>query len=157
MTIRKAGPNDLGAIVALSEEKRTQYEPYQPQFWRKAPDSAATQLAFLQGQIQRENLIALVHERPDGVVDGFVIAALVPAPPVYAPGGLTCAIDDYWVAGGADWQGVGTALLDEAARLAKERGAAQVVVVTAGRDESKRAMLQGKSFTLASEWWVRSV
>lgn len=157
MTVRQARTEDLGTIVALSEEKRRQYEPYQPQFWRKAPDSAAVQLAFLQVQLQRENVIALVHERPDGVVDGFVIAALVPAPPVYAPGGLTCAIDDYWVAGGAGWQGTGTALLDEAARLAKERGAAQVVVVTAGRDEAKRAMLQGESFSVASEWWVRSV
>lgn len=157
MTIRQVSPDDLNAIVGLSEEKRMQYEPYQPQFWRKAPDSAAKQLAFLQVQLQRENVIALVHERADGLVDGFVIATLVPAPPVYAPGGLTCAIDDYWVAGGHDWQGTGTALLDEAARLAKQRGAAQVVVVTGARDEAKRAMLGQQEFSVASEWWVRSV
>ena len=39
--IQPATADDVPALVALSESKRTQYAAYQPQFWRKAADSAA--------------------------------------------------------------------------------------------------------------------
>lgn len=152
--IRQATTHDMDAMVALGEQKRTRYEQFQPVFWRKAPDSAAKAGAFLAAQLTRDNVIALVHQR-DGAVDGFVVAALVPSPPVYAPGGPTLAIDDFWVDGGADWEGVGAALLAEAVRLGKERGAAQLNVVTGHLDEPKRAMLQAAGLTMASEWWVK--
>jgi hypothetical protein len=153
--IRPAVPADIDAIIALGEQKRIQYEQYQLVFWRKAPDSAEKARAFLPHQMARENVISLVHER-DGAVDGFVIAALVPTPPVYATGGPTLSIDDYHVAG-ADWAVTGAGLLAEAVRLGKERGAVQVVVVCGQLDEPKRAMLAAAGLSVASEWWTKPI
>ncbi|MFZ5815196.1 MAG: N-acetyltransferase [Bacillota bacterium] len=154
--IRPATSADLPAMVALSEAKRTEYERYQPVFWRKAPDSAAVQAPFFTALLQRPNVIALVHEER-GVVDGFLIADLIPSPPVYAPGGLTCRIDDYCVASGADWEQVGLALLRAAEAAGAERGAVQTVVVCGHLDLPKRAMLAAAGYSIASEWWTRPI
>jgi ribosomal protein S18 acetylase RimI-like enzyme len=155
-TIRQAQPDDVPALVALSEERRRRYEQFQPLFWRKAEDSAERHAPFLEQLLRDEQTIALVAER-DGAVEGFVIATLVPAPPVYAPGGPTCSIDDYWVAGGVDWDVIGEQLLDEATRRAQERGAVQAVVVCGYLDQPKRAMLVGAGYVVASEWYVKSL
>ncbi len=152
--IRKALPADVAAMVNLSEQKRIQYSAYQPHFWSKAPDSWERQAAFLPHLLSRENVIAFVHET-DSAVDGFVIASLVPSPPVYA-GGLTCSIDDFCVTG-ADWAGTGKALLDAAVQAAKERGAAQCVVVCGHLDQPKREMLSSLGYSIASEWWTRPI
>jgi hypothetical protein len=40
-------------------------------------------------------------------VQGFVIARLVPSPPVYEPGGTTCLVDDFTVADVQMWPEVG--------------------------------------------------
>ncbi|MCL4545642.1 MAG: hypothetical protein M1118_13785 [Chloroflexi bacterium] len=77
------------------------------------------------------------------------------APPVYDPGGSSCEIDDFCVAQAGDWQTVGEALLTEANREAKARGAVQCVVVCGHLDLPKRAMLSALGFTVASEWWVQ--
>lgn len=152
--MRHALPEDIPAIVSLSEQKRIQYESYQPLFWRKAEDSRDRQAAFLQHQLTRDNIIALVHER-DGEIDGFAIATLVPSPPVYAAG-LTCAIDDFCVVA-RDWLGIGKSLLEAAMEAANQRGASQSVVVCGHLDESKRHMLSTLGFTIASEWWTRPI
>jgi GNAT superfamily N-acetyltransferase len=152
--VRKALADDVSAIVALSEAKRLQYQSYQPLFWRKAEDSREKQASFLQHLFQRDNIIALVHERDDRI-DGFVIATLVPSPPVYAAG-LTCAIDDFCVAE-HDWSGVGNTLLEAATQAAKERGAVQCVVVCGHLDQPKREMLSAFGHTIASEWWVKPI
>lgn len=152
--IRHATNADLDAILDLCELKRLEYQNYQPVFWRKAPDSRQRQLPFLQAQLSRENVIALVHER-EGSVDGFIIAVIVPTPPVYAAGGPTCSVDDYWVHNKADWETVGPALLDAASEEARKRGACQVVVVCSHNDGPKRGMLAGQAYSIASEWWVR--
>ena len=154
--ICQAKRSDVSRMVELAEQKRMQYQSYQPTFWRKAADSRDVQLPFFEGLIAQGDVIALVHEKAGGI-DGFLIATLVTAPPVYDPGGLTCAIDDFCVAKGTDWQTVGAALLAEAAHRAKDRGAVQAVVVCGHLDQSKRAMLNSGSFTIASEWYVRDV
>lgn len=104
--------------------------------------------------LTRDHVIGLVHER-DGIVDGFVIATVVPSPPVYAAG-LTCVIDDFCV-NDHDWQGTGHALLGAATQLAKERGAVQCVVVCGHVDQPKREMLASFGHTIASEWWVSPI
>jgi hypothetical protein len=152
--IRKARLADVPALVALSEQKRLQYQSYQPLFWRKAIDSREKQTLFLEQQLTRDNVIALVHEHHQHI-QGFVIATLVPSPPVYAAG-LTCVIDDYCVLG-HDWAEAGKALLDAATQAAKERGAVQTVVVCGHQDESKRGMLLALGHTIASEWWVKPI
>jgi hypothetical protein len=151
--IRCARPDDIPAMVALSEQKRIQYQEYQPLFWRKAADSKEKQLPFFERLVASEQTIVLVHEQV-GLVDGFVIAALVDAPPVYDPGGKTCLIDDFAVADAAIWETAGAALLAEACREGKARGAVQSVVVCGHRDEPKRAMLAAAGLSIASEWYV---
>ena len=153
-TIRHATSDDLDAILDLCELKRLEYQDYQPVFWHKAPDSRERQRPFLQAQLSRENVIALVHER-DRHVDGFIVAAIVPTPPVYAAGGPTCSVDDYWVREKADWETVGDALLGAVSEEARRRGACQMVVVCAQRDLPKSQMLRKQAYTVASEWWVR--
>jgi GNAT superfamily N-acetyltransferase len=152
--IRSATQTDIAAILDMAEARRTEYQAYQPVFWRKAPDSREKQMPFLTAFIQRENVFALVHET-DGRVDGFLIGAIVPTPPVYAAGGPTCSVDDYCVADRAAWAITGAALLEAAAGEARARGAVQMVVVCANRDIPKRSMLSDQEYTIASEWWTR--
>jgi GNAT superfamily N-acetyltransferase len=152
--IRKAHRDDAPAIVDLSERKRLEYQVYQPRFWRKATDSREKQLPFIERLIESDRVIALVHEE-QGRVDGFVIASLMEAPPVYDPGGQTCMIDDFAVGDPSGWPDVGQELLAAARQAAEERGAVQTVVVCGHRDEPKRQMLAGEGFSLASEWYVR--
>lgn len=133
--VRRAGPADLPAMLSLAAE---------------------AQSTFFSRLLERPEVIALVHEQ-EGKVDGFLLADLVPAPPVYDPGGLTLRVDDFWVAGGADWKGAGRALLDAAMAEGHSRGAAQGVVVTGHLDQQKREMLHRAGFTIASKWWVRGI
>jgi hypothetical protein len=66
---------------------------------------------------------------------------------------LTCSIDDFV----APWPQVGQALLAHAIQWAKGEGAAQVVVMTAQRDEAKRSMLANAGLSIASDWWTRPI
>lgn len=93
-TIRKATQDDVVAMVELAEQRRVQYQNYQPRFWRKAVDSREKHAPFLSKLVQDERVVALVSEL-EGSVNGFLIATLVPAPPVYDTGGMTCSIDDF--------------------------------------------------------------
>jgi hypothetical protein len=152
--IRKARLADVPALVALSEQKRLQYQSYQPLFWRKAVDSPEKQTPYLEQQLTRDDVIALVHQH-DEQINGFMIATLVVSPPVYAAG-LTCVIDDYCVLD-HDWPEAGKTLLEAATQAAKERGAVQTVVVCGHQDEAKRGMLLALGHTIASEWWVKPI
>jgi hypothetical protein len=154
--VRSAAPADVPAMIALAEEKRVQYVAYQPRFHRPAPDAREQQTPFFGQLVADPDVITLVHER-DGAVDGFVIAMLIPPPPVYEPGGPTCVIDDFHVAGGQDWAGAGRALLDEAVLDAKARGAVQAIVICGPRDERKRALLSGGGYDVVTEWFLRDI
>jgi hypothetical protein len=80
---------------------------------------------------------------------------LVPAPPVYDPGGLTCLVDDFMVATPDLSASVGAALLDKAIEHARPRGAVQTVVVCGPHDTPKRAMLIDAGHVVASEWHTK--
>jgi len=153
MSIRKAEARDVSAMLELSEAKRRQYEVYQPIFHKKAADSAEKQKPFLEGQVAAERNIALVSET-GGAIQGFVIGAVIQAPPVYQPGGPVLLVDDFMVREPGLWATVGHDLLTEATRLAREQGAVLVNVVCGPRDEPKRAMLGSLKFDVATEWHV---
>ena len=155
-TIRNAGSADVPRMVELSEKKRTEYEQQQPIFWRKARDSASAQKPYFEHLLTLDSTIVLVYEC-EGTIQGFVIASLHTAPPVYDPGGLTCNIDDFVVGHSDLWSSVGRALLDRATIEARARKAVQVVVVTGGHDRQKREMLSTMGLSLASEWWVSGI
>jgi GNAT superfamily N-acetyltransferase len=154
--IRTAQTADVPRMVDLSEQKRLEYQSYQPGFWRKAADSREKQIPHFEHVVGSDRVIALVCERL-GTIEGFVIASLVDAPPVYDPGGLTCVIDDFVVADAREWQSLGGALLSEANRQAQARGAVQTVVVCGHQDQPKRSMLADLGFSIASEWYVKGI
>jgi GNAT superfamily N-acetyltransferase len=139
-------------MVELSERKRMEYEAHQPVFWRKARDSAARQGAYFAHLLDRPGIVVLVAEA--AAVDAFVIGSVVPAPPVYDPGGLTCMIDDFVVREPGRWHDLGAALLAALAAHARERGAVQMAVVCGSHDESKRDLLRAAGLSVASVWYV---
>ncbi len=156
MPIRRAEESDIPRIAELAELRRLQYQHYQPLFWRKAEDAQEKHTLFLEGLLKREDVIMLVHESTE-TIDGFIIADLVEAPPVYNPGGPTCRIDDFCVASGNLWESTGVDLLTEVCRKAKEYGAAQSVVVCGHLDQPKRTLLHHMGYSIASEWYVRQL
>ncbi len=152
-TIRPTQANDLDQIVALADDRRRQYSNYQPVFWRPASDAIARQRPYLEKLIADDSVIALVAISGETLV-GYVIGQLVPAPVVYDPGGPTCIVDDFAVNDPASWATVGVDLLNAIRKQARERGAAQLVVVCGHLDGAKRAALDSCHMTIASEWWV---
>lgn len=153
--IRPAAAGDLEAILALAAARREQYAIYQPGFWRPAPDAAARQAPYLARLIADPAVITLVAVTGTVLV-GYAVGQLNVAPPVYDPGGPTCLVDDFTVANPALWATVGADLLAAVTRGATDRGASQVVVITAARDDPKRTALDRSGLTPASEWWVTS-
>ncbi|HEY5040288.1 MAG TPA: hypothetical protein VIJ93_14580, partial [bacterium] len=139
-----------------SAVKRTQYEKYEPVFWRGAKDSDVKQKAFFEAQVVGNKVVALVGEQ-GGQVLGFLIAALVPAPPVYDPGGLTCVIDDFCVKDPTDWLTVGAALLADIGEKVRRKSAVQIVVMCGHRDDLKRDFLASKGFGTATEIRVKAL
>jgi hypothetical protein len=143
-------------MVVIAEVKRVEYEGYSPVFWRKAPDSSPKQELFFQRVLAGTEVIALLAETESSLL-GFIIGAVVTAPPVYNPGGLVCIVDDFAVAHPTEWGAVGSALLAAVGQEAKARGAVLSVVVCAQRDQAKRAMLREAGLAVASEWHVKSL
>ena len=154
--VRPCLDSDLDAVAEMCDARRRAYAEHQPVFWRPAADAAEVGRAFLAEQVTREQALAAVHET-DGTVDGFLLASIVDAPPVYDPGGRTCAIDDFVVREPSSWAHAGPELLAYVAPLAAERGAVQCVVVTSAQDVPKASMLRGLGGSVASEWYVLPV
>jgi hypothetical protein len=115
------------------------------------------QRAYFTSILDDDKTLVLTATEDDADVRGFAVGRLVPAPPVYDPGGMSCVVDDFAVAEPEEWLTIGHLLLDALHRWAASRDAAQMIVVTAHLDEPKRAALQSHGLTLASEWWVGSV
>lgn len=153
-TVQTAAIEDLDAILDLAAASRARYAGYQPVFWNPAPNAREKQRPHLRAQLTDPDVIALVATDPAGEVVGFAVGALAPAPPVYAPGGLTCLVDDFALGPAASWATDGVQLLATLRSRAAARGAVQVVVVTAARDDGKRAALAAAGLRPASEWWV---
>jgi hypothetical protein len=158
---RPATHDDVAAVAALAALRRGDYEAHQPRFWRQAHDALERHTAYLHGLVDAADFLFLVAGLPvaggTGPVSGFVIARLVPAPPVYEPGGTTCLIDDFAVEREDAWATLGAVLLQDVSRAARTRGAVQVVVVCGRHDEPKRSALRAAGLVAASEWWYGSI
>ncbi|GHO49483.1 GNAT family N-acetyltransferase [Ktedonospora formicarum] len=151
--IRQAEARDISGMLELAAQRREEYARYQSVFWKPAADALERQRPWFAKLIEREDVVTLVYEH-DAIVQGFVIASFVPAPPVYDVPGLTCNIDDFCVQEHEEWLRSGRQLLDAAMEEARKRGAAQVVVVCAHLDHPKRSMLSDAGLTIASEWYT---
>ena len=153
MTIRRAQSSDIPQMVALSEEKRIEYQGYSPVFWRKAPNSSSSQAVYLSRLLDDDQIIAFLAEH-NGDTRGFILASMTQAPPVYKPGGPVCIIDDFTVASSQEWETIGADLLQAAQEEAKDRGAVLSIVVCGHQDQPKRQMIQQAGLSIASEWYV---
>jgi hypothetical protein len=155
-SIRPATTADVPAILDIAEAKREEYQRYQPTFWRKAGDSREKHRPHLESLVENERVICRVHET-DGLVDGFIFVSLVPAPPVYDPGGPVCLVDDFATKDPSGWDSFGAALLDDVIVEAKQRGAILAVVIAGHVDQPKRAMLAGVGYQIASAWHTKEL
>lgn len=148
MSIRRATPSDVSYMVDLSEQKRAQYEKFQPLFWRKAIDSREKQLLFFKDQLKNENLVFFVDET-DNKVDGFIIANL--------RNRRECDVDDFAVANENLWESSGKLLLQEAGKEAKQRSIERYSVVCGHLDEPKRQMLTNFGLVLEQYWYTAAI
>jgi GNAT superfamily N-acetyltransferase len=154
MDVRRATASDLDAVVAILEAQRRQYQKYQPTFWHKATDSAATGRVFLDKLVAEPQTCFLVAIE-GGQLLGVLVARRFAAPPVHAPGGDTYLIDDFAVLEPRHWLTIGEALLSHASTLLHEHGTAQIVVTCADRDLAKAEVLRRSDLTIASNWWTK--
>jgi GNAT superfamily N-acetyltransferase len=154
MDVRRATASDLDAVVAILESTRRQYQKYQPTFWHKAADSAATTKAFFSELFAETETCFLVAVEGRQIL-GFLIARKFKVPAAYATGGDTYLIDDFAVVEPRHWLAVGEALLSHASTLLHEHGAAQIVVTCADRDLAKAEVLRRSDLTIASNWWTK--
>lgn len=147
-TIRSATVADVVNMVQLSEQKRIEYQTYQPVFWCKAHDSAAKQQPYLESLLHNPEIIALVSAEA-GALAGFVLASV--------RGGQQCSIDDFCVADATTWSTVGRALLETAGTAAKARSVTIYEVVCGHLDQPKRAMLQAAGLQVDRNWFTRPI
>jgi GNAT superfamily N-acetyltransferase len=140
-------------MVRLSAAKRAAYAEVRSPFWRPARGADAAQAAWFERLVARDEVLALVVDG-EGGLDGFLLGVLASAPPVYDPGGLVCAVDDFCVRDPSLWPSVGAALLDALRDRARTRGAALVHVVCGAHDAPKRALLAAPDFAPTSTWFV---
>ena len=141
-------------MVSLSAEKRAAYASAQPRFWRPAENADVRQAAWFGHLMGEPRCVTLVARDPQGDMQGFVIGTIGAAPPVYDPGGLTCAVDDFCVRTDERWMDVGIHLLGELRRIARSRGAVQFVVVCGSHDAPKHAALAADGLAPASTWFT---
>jgi hypothetical protein len=151
-----AGQADLERMLEIAAARRQEYACYQPQFWHPATDAVARQRDFFASLIANDDTFVVVV-REDSGIRGFAIARTADAPPVYNPGGLTCAVDDFAVADLTDWPTVGPLLLNAVRAWGSDHGATQLIVVVAHLDQPKRAMLRNAELEIASEWWAAPI
>jgi hypothetical protein len=149
--VRPSVVEDVTAMVDLVEQRRKQYETYQPVFWRKAENSAQMSKMFFSALVANDAVTTLTAVEADELV-GFAIVLETPAPPVVDPGGPTVTLDDFCVKTPDRWPDVGAALLSEVRDTGREKRWRQLVVICADADLEKKQFLQTCGLSIASNW-----
>jgi len=152
MSIRPASHADVPGMLELIQASRQKLAEWQPVFWHPSPQAQDLTATWFAALVDDENTITLVSD--DQGINGFVIGLIQDGPPVYAPGGKTCLIDDFAVADDKIWESVGTRLLKEMRSAAAERGAIQCVVVSPHADAAKQRCMEASGLSPASTWWT---
>ena len=78
-------------------------------------------------------------------------------PPFRSDLGQSWLVDDFFVRSADDWRTVGASLLEAVEQAAREQRATRVIVLSARRDEPKRAMLATVGYERGASWWVHPV
>ncbi len=150
--IRSCTKSDIYWMVNLSHAKRAVYEKHQKQFWKMAKDSDEIQVKWFEELLKQKDIIALADENKKG----FIIGKLITPPEVY-DAGLTLMIDDFCVAEESLWSRVGAELINEIKKIAKNKNATQILVVSGHHDEAKNNFLREEKLVIASNWYVQSI
>jgi ribosomal protein S18 acetylase RimI-like enzyme len=133
--IRRAASDDVEALTSLVALKRAELER-----------------TFYRYQVEEDSVILLVAEI-EGRVAGFINGILQNAPPVYDPGGKALMVDDFVVEAGDSGDRAALALLDAVKSEGRARGAVQMILVSAARDERAAGWFRAKGLHVASTWW----
>jgi predicted house-cleaning noncanonical NTP pyrophosphatase (MazG superfamily) len=152
--IRASIYSDVHAMVALSKAKRLSYERAKLEFWCYAGESGdEAQSKWFEELLKNKDYLMLTAEDQYQEILGFIIGKLVPAPPVYNPGGLTLMVDDFCVHSENLWETVGIQLMKAIKRDAKDKDATQIIVVCGAHDNPKRHFLMEQNLSIVSEWF----
>jgi len=157
MTIQiiPATTQDIREMVALSYQKRRDYEKAQPQFWQYAEGAEKIQDDWFRELLGKDDHIILVAKSEQKII-GFIIGRITPCPEVYAAG-LTLMIDDFCVSSLDLWESVGKKLIEEIKISSKKKEAQQILIVCGAHDKPKREFLKNTNLSIASEWYVGGV
>ncbi len=152
LSIRRAQAGDVDTMVRLVAMKRAELERHEPVMWRRSRDADEMTRAFYRHQVEESTVILLAAEI-EGRVAGFINGVLQNAPPVYDPGGKALMVDDFVVEAGETGDRAALALLDAVKSEGRARGAVQMIIVTAARDERAAGWFRAKGLHVASTWW----
>lgn len=154
MKIRPATLGDIGGMVALMEVRRERLARYQPVMWARSAHAADASSGWYTILLSQPDTIAMVADDGAGLA-GMAIALLQTAPPVYAPGGPVCFLDDFATADGSRGDKAALLLLDAIMTEGKRRGAALMLAVAAAADEAHGGLLRLRGLAPASQWWSK--
>jgi ribosomal protein S18 acetylase RimI-like enzyme len=141
VSVRRATLDDLDAVAPLFDAYR--------QFYGQ-PSDAARARAWLSDRIQTGEsvvLLAQVDGRPSGFVQLYPMFSSVRTARLWI-------LNDLFVAGDARRRGVARALLDAAAKFARDDGAAGLMLETARDNAPARALYRAAGWQEdASQWY----
>ncbi|RPE75537.1 GNAT family N-acetyltransferase [Vulcaniibacterium tengchongense] len=140
LTIRRAAPDDLDALVPLFDAYRAFYGQ---------PSDPGRARGFLRERLQRGESVALLAER-GGAAIGFV--QLYPTFSSVRAGRLWI-LNDLYVAAEARRGGVARALLDAAAGFARGEGAVGIALETARDNAAARALYRAAGWEESETQW----
>lgn len=144
-TIRPAAPADLAAVGRLGALLVRIHHDFDPKrFIAATPETEQGYGSFLGSQLGKPNVVILVAEL-DGVVLGYTYAGLEGRDYLMlrGPAGV---LYDIVVDPARRGHGVGRLLLDATLAALKARGASQVVLSTAERNESAQRLFARAGF-----------
>jgi ribosomal protein S18 acetylase RimI-like enzyme len=139
VTIREAAHQDLDAVVALWEELMAIHHGLDSRFRIRAGDGPKLYRDWVGETLAGDDRVLLVAEI-DGTVVGFIHGYLKPSPPPMTPK-LGGAVSDLVVADSHRRRRVGTRLVEAASDWFREKGAVEVTLNAAVRNQG------------ASEFW----
>lgn len=157
VTIEPARPEDAHDAALLADEKRREYERYSPVFWKPATDALNRHQPWLARCLADDGYTSFAARRSDSLVGIALAAHTVGPPPFRADPEASWLVDDFFVESPGLWEPVGAELLGAIENEARSQGAFRVVVLSARRDEPKRAMLSSIGYERGASWWVHPV
>ena len=139
--VRRASPADVPRLAPLFDQYR--------QFYGKPSDLAVSE-RFLTERVGREESVVLIAEADAGHVRGFVQLfpsfSSVRAARIYI-------LNDLFVVPAARRTGVGSALVREAARVAREAGAVKIKISTAIANAPAQRLYEREGWQREDEYY----